>query len=294
MLNLATYQLNEKELSLKEEFPDQYKKTIELALLAESEIYFRYTTDNDDENNNAFLHSYWSALMTKNIDSSWAKKFSDAHESNSLETLSSQMDLYNNKIGIDEAVKNKHLSNEELAWKIQELLNNGLLRKIHNGKLIKTDVKGRREFSIFDAIYKRVLSIIIELIATNKINYKNDDGDNPLIYASHTQYFEAVQRLIKHFQIDDTNNQKETALIQSVKSSNLDVVKLILNQGANPNHQDINGQTPLLVACAFLQSENMKILLNCGAKRDLVDKKGRTALDLANGINFKQGIEILS
>ena len=74
MLNLASYQLNEKESKLKRDFPNQYKMTIEMTLIAEAEMSIWYSTDIDDKNNNALLHAYWAALMTKNIDEQWAKK----------------------------------------------------------------------------------------------------------------------------------------------------------------------------------------------------------------------------
>ena len=57
------------------------------------------------DESDAFRHFYWSALLTHRFGSTVAKIVTDAHESCSRSNLDSDMDLYNNSLGIDAALK---------------------------------------------------------------------------------------------------------------------------------------------------------------------------------------------
>lgn len=47
----------------------------------------------------AFRHAYWNAVMTKEIDETWARKFATAHESETPAGNDRTMDLRNNGVG---------------------------------------------------------------------------------------------------------------------------------------------------------------------------------------------------
>ena len=49
------------------------------------------------------------------------------------------------------------------------------------------------------------------------------------------------------------------------------------------NHPDIIGYTPLMTASYHGHTEVVRVLLAAGADKDLRNKKGKTALDLAIG-----------
>ncbi len=59
-----------------------------------------------------------------------------------------------------------------------------------------------------------------------------------------------------------------------------EVVRLLLNHGADVNAQDKRGRTALMRATTTFNVTAVRLLLEQGADRNLVDEKGQTALDL--------------
>ena len=60
-----------------------------------------------------------------------------------------------------------------------------------------------------------------------------------------------------------------------------EVVRLLLDAGANKDQVDSNGRTPLLLAVKYNKIEMVRLLLKAGANRNKADKYGRTPLDEA-------------
>ena len=96
-------------------------------------------SDRSGGNLDAFKHSYWMAMLTKNIKSKKAKRLGIIHEktnyqqfirgNNSQDSAASLMDLKNNEIGIYYGEKYRNKSNEELI--------NALISAIKNGELYR-------------------------------------------------------------------------------------------------------------------------------------------------------------
>ncbi|WP_338631736.1 DUF6973 domain-containing protein [Clostridium baratii] len=89
-------------------------------------------------NGDAFRHAYWNVLNRRSVGASFAKLFSDAHESEEPNGIDKTMDLRNNKIGIN---LGKYTDNPETVVKY---VNNGWLWRIVKNKLTVTDSSGRR------------------------------------------------------------------------------------------------------------------------------------------------------
>jgi len=89
----------------------------------------------------------------------------------------------------------------------------------------------------------------------------------------------------------DTSNPN-AMLITSVKSGNLDYVKLAIAQGANINFKDENGGTPLHWAVYYNRKEIVRFLLMQGADPFITDNNGITPIDLAKINNRREIIEI--
>ena len=70
-------------------------------------------------------------------------------------------------------------------------------------------------------------------------------------------------------------------LVTSIKTSNSNVLKQALNEGANINLADANGTTILMMAITFGQTENARILLEKGADISIEDVRGNNALHIA-------------
>ncbi|NWL12455.1 hypothetical protein DM793_14380 [Paenarthrobacter nitroguajacolicus] len=82
--------------------------------------------DRNDDQNDAFRHAYWNALMVKEFGADWAEDYATAHEQLPGNPAPREaMDLYNNEVGRNVAIANPDASTEELADLIEDAVNNG-------------------------------------------------------------------------------------------------------------------------------------------------------------------------
>lgn len=70
-------------------------------------------------------------------------------------------------------------------------------------------------------------------------------------------------------------------LIDAAFLSDIDDVRLLLGQGANPDARDEEQRTPLMNATTDCNRELVHVLLEAGADPNLRDQDGWTALDVA-------------
>ena len=85
----------------------------------------------------------------------------------------------------------------------------------------------------------------------------------------------------KHLFIHGVNTEGKTALQFAACEKYPAIVKLLLERGADPNHQDKEGRTPLMEAALWGRYENVQHLLENGANKDLIDNDSLKAIDLA-------------
>ena len=79
---------------------------------------------------------------------------------------------------------------------------------------------------------------------------------------------------------DDVNEQDEngnTALMYAVKYNNLSVVEALIKEGADVNVRNETGNTPLMYAAEYENSEAFDILIKAGADVNVRNKAGKTA-----------------
>ena len=129
--------LKTEEIKLYAAHPIKAAKAKACASTAESktgEYWANYTAWQG--NGDAFRHAAWSALMTKNIDRTFAYKAGLAHEG--LDTnynwdkqnYDTKMDISNNYAGRDIGDSNSSDSDKELLKKVKEQTKNGNLKRI--------------------------------------------------------------------------------------------------------------------------------------------------------------------
>lgn len=82
---------------------------------------------------------------------------------------------------------------------------------------------------------------------------------------------------------DWKNQNRESMLALAASYGQANSVKLLLHKKANINAQDDEGFTPLMNACQNRHVEVVKILLEAGADISLKSKYGDTALSLVKG-----------
>lgn len=125
----------------------------------------------------------------------------------------------------------------------------------------------------------------------------NGSENTPLMLAISEDYVvEFVQRLLdKGANVNARNAYEETALTMAVSDAKMDIniVRLLLDKGADIITQDENGWTPLILATMNSHVEVVKLLLERGANKEIKDKVGKTALDHATETGNDELIELL-
>ena len=106
-----------------------------------------------------------------------------------------------------------------------------------------------------------------------------------LLEASKKGKTENVRRIMS-LGLVNVNNMKMkhpnwTILGKAAAYGHIDVVKLLLNKGADPNMENLNGLTPLHRAAYHGTRDMVKLLLDNGAEPDRADRDGRTPLHWA-------------
>ena len=89
-----------------------------------------------------------------------------------------------------------------------------------------------------------------------------------------------------------TLNKTTTPICQAISKGDIETVKKMLEFGTDVNQQS-NGMTPLMYAARYNKVEIVKLLLENGAKTNLKDQKGFTALRHAELSSAKESIEVL-
>lgn len=89
-----------------------------------------------------------------------------------------------------------------------------------------------------------------------------------------------------------TTNKSVSPLCQAIAKGDLETVKKMVEFGSDIN-QTSNGMTPLMYAARYNKVEIVKLLLANGAKSNVKDDKGFTALKHAELSNASETIEVL-
>lgn len=115
--------------------------------------------------------------------------------------------------------------------------------------------------------------------------------------------FDAIQNgsynLVENFlnsgvPVNTKNAKGQSLLYFACMRGNVEIVKLLLQKGANPNSKSNDGDFPLIEAVYFEDKpEILEILLSEGADPNMQDTYGDTALIVAADEGYKKFIELL-
>ena len=145
---------------------------------------------------------------------------------------------------------------------------------------------------IFLTVIITPIVIIIVIVAgrLNKEEEKEKYRDYySLINASKNGDLEKVKLLIENgANIEVKDNNGDTALILASYYRRLEIVKYLVEKGANINATNDNGWTSLMYASKYGELETIKYLLENGADVNIKNKNGNAALDLAKIEDIKE------
>ncbi len=116
----------------------------------------------------------------------------------------------------------------------------------------------------------------------------------PIIFASATDQIEIAKLLIENgADINETDNTGITTLMEASSNGQLEIVKLLIEKGADVNKVNAYGETALAVASYYGHLEIVRLLIEKGADVNEVDKNGRTALMEASPNGWLEIIKLL-
>lgn len=138
-----------------------------------------------------------------------------------------------------------------------------------------------------EADLERVESLLSSGINPNAMD---EEGWTALMWAAQLNDAAMGTSLIKAGASLDLTEQsyEETALTIALYNGSIEMVNLLLEEGANPDLQDSTGWTPLMTAATKGDEEGVKLLLQAGADPLKSDDTGYTAADYAYEYGFEE------
>src|SRR4029077_14104120 len=96
-------------------------------------------------------------------------------------------------------------------------------------------------------------------------------------------YLDVAETLVMLGAPVDRTDLRITPLVKAVVGDQVEMAKFLIAKGADVNHVDGNGMTPLLYAASidFGTPAMIDMLLKAGARTDMKTKQGKNALQLA-------------
>lgn len=129
----------------------------------------------------------------------------------------------------------------------------------------------------------------------SSVNEKSSYNNSALHTAIANDHTEVAKILInKGASLENIGEDQESALFVATTTNNAALMKLILKkQKSLLNTPDNEGTTPLMEAAKYGTKETIEVLLKAGAKKDLKNKQGQTALDIAQENKNEDAIKLL-
>ena len=118
------------------------------------------------------------------------------------------------------------------------------------------------------------------LVAAGATSTNVETGWQGLFEASRMGHKETVQALLTSFdeEIDAQDFCGATPTMEASRMGHLDVLKVLVDNGADLDHKANDGSTPLMVAASEGHSEVVLYLLDGGARLNNTDRDGSTAM----------------
>jgi ankyrin repeat protein len=136
---------------------------------------------------------------------------------------------------------------------------------------------------LLDAVSDGNLDEVVRILPNAKVDFEDENGDTALMLAVYHGYFNIVKLLLQKGADPNIINAKyplrSPVLIDASGCGNIDIVKEILSDPrTNVNIQNSSGRTALIKAIIYGHTEIVKLLLANGACPNIQDVDGNTAL----------------
>jgi ankyrin repeat protein len=128
------------------------------------------------------------------------------------------------------------------------------------------------------------------------VNAYSDNGFQPLGLACFFGHYQTAEYLIKAGALVNSPSRNElnaTPLHSAVAASHTRIVKLLLNNDADPNVREQGGYTPLHAAAQNGHSDIIRILLFNGANLNILSQDGKLPIDMASEAGNQEAAGLL-
>ncbi len=138
-------------------------------------------------------------------------------------------------------------------------------------------LRGARDGDI--KVVEEALALAKKSIGRFDINTRDAKDNTALLFAVANDNEEIVKLLLENQANPSLSNYLGmTPLMWAVSNPNFNITKLLLNNGANPNLRTNGGETPVMRAAARNYKGIVELLLDNGANPNIINNKGDTAL----------------
>lgn len=150
---------------------------------------------------------------------------------------------------------------------------------------------------LFQAIRENNLAAVGEHLGTGADYEALEDDVTPLMLAAYLGRLEIARALIRHgAHVNARNSSGWTALMKAIYNQDQDVgfpevVSLLIESGAELEHQIGYGIRPLMLAAGYGQAGVISVLLAAGAEVDARNEGGLTARTMAE---YKDYVEVIN
>ena len=172
----------------------------------------------------------------------------------------------------------------------------------HKDKIVNIEARGAGGGTALHVAAIKGHADVIELLLTNgaDINAESETGATPLVLAAENGKIEALQFILQHkdktVDIEAKGAGGGTALHAAAIGGHVDVIELLLTNGADINAESETGATPLVLAAENGQLEALRFILQHKDKTVNIEAKGAgggTALHVAARKGHLNIIELL-
>ena len=159
------------------------------------------------------------------------------------------------------------------------------------------DNRGRT--ALLAATHANQIAVARALIAAGAdVNAKDGIGDSPFLYAGAEGRVEILEMTLASADLKSTNRYGGTALIPAAHHGHPEAVRVLLGTAIDKDHVNKLGWTALLEAVILgdggpVQTEIVRLLVEAGANINLADRDGVTPLRHARQRGFAAMVRIL-
>jgi len=174
-----------------------------------------------------------------------------------------------------------------------------LIAAYHNEPAIASFLADKTvALTIFEAAATGKINHVIRLLARDPelVNAYAEDGFQPLGLACFFGHYDTAEYLVKAgapINSPSHNDLKAAPLHSATAGRYVKIVKMLLDQGADPNVREQNGFTALHAAAQNDDVEIIRLLLLGGADLTLKSTNGKTAMDIAMDAGHEKATVLL-